>query len=157
VVDLLASAIELRGEELESDFPGLRAQPERVRPRLLLIDDEPFVARFLAHAAEDNGYEAKITISADNFRKAYETEQPDVVAIDLAMPGSDGVELIRFLAERKSEAIILIVSGFDQRVLDAAMRFGEELGLRMAGPLHKPLLVDDLNAAIAAAPPRREG
>jgi DNA-binding response OmpR family regulator len=129
-------------------------EPRRVRrrPRLLLIDDEPTVARFLGHAAEENGFEAKITISAENFRKAYDAEEPDVIAVDLAMPGGDGIELLRFLAERRSEAIVVIVSGFDSRVLEAAMRLGTGLGLRMAGPLHKPMRVSDLIDAIRAAP-----
>jgi DNA-binding NtrC family response regulator len=129
----------------------LDRRPRSQRPRLLLIDDEPAVARFLAHAGEEHGYESKITINAASFRSAYEAEEPDVVAVDLAMPGADGVELLRYLAERKSRSTVLIISGFDGRVLDAAMRLGRALGLRMAGPLHKPVLVDDLIHAIRAA------
>ena len=141
-----------------ADSSGFEPEAARDRPRLLLIDDEPSVARFLAHAAEENGYEAKITISAENFCKAYEAEEPDVIAVDLAMPGGDGIELLRYLAERGSQAIVVIVSGFDSRVLEAAMRLGEGLGLRMAGPLHKPMRVADLLAAIRAAPaPARIG
>jgi DNA-binding response OmpR family regulator len=118
---------------------------------MLLIDDEPAVARFLAHAGEELGYAARVTINAASFRSAYEEEEPDVVAVDLAMPGCDGIELLRYLAERKSQATVLIVSGFDGRVLDAAMRLGKALGLRMAGPLHKPMLVDEMISAIHAA------
>jgi DNA-binding response OmpR family regulator len=121
------------------------------RPLMLLIDDEPTVARFLGHAGEELGYEARITINAASFRSAYEAEEPDVVAVDLAMPGGDGIELLRYLAERRSAATVLIVSGFDGRVLDAAMRLGKALGLRMAGPLHKPMRVDEMIAAIRAA------
>ena len=128
-----------------------RLRPRDGRPRLLLIDDEPAVARFLAHAGEEFGYDAKITINATSFRSAYEAEEPDVVAVDLAMPGGDGIELLRYLAERRSRAIVLIISGFDGRVLDAAMRLGLALGLRMAGPLHKPVRVADLEDAIRAA------
>jgi DNA-binding response OmpR family regulator len=157
MVDILAPLLadSVRdGEPLFADSSGFEPGMARDRPRLLLIDDEPSVARFLAHAAEENGFEAKITISAENFCKAYEEEEPDVIAVDLAMPGGDGIELLRYLAERKSEAIVVIVSGFDSRVLEAAMRLGEGLGLRMAGPLHKPMRVADLMEAIRAAPPR---
>ncbi|MDB5670750.1 MAG: hypothetical protein JWO25_1709 [Alphaproteobacteria bacterium] len=141
------------GEPAAHDFDSART-PTGGRPRLLLIDDEPSVARFLAHAAEENGFEAKITISAETFRRAYEDEDPDVILVDLAMPGADGIELLRFLAERKSEAVVLIVSGFDSRVLEAAMRLGEALGLRMAGPLTKPMRVSDMIDAIRSARPR---
>ena len=120
-------------------------------PRLLLIDDEPEVARFIGHALEEFGYRPTVTITADSFRRAFETIDPDVVAIDLAMPGSDGIELLRFLADRRARATVLIVSGFDGRVVEAAMRLGRALGLRMARPLTKPVRVQQLIDAIREA------
>jgi hypothetical protein len=47
----------------------------------------------------------------------------------------DGVELLRFLADEDFRAPVLIVSGFDRRVLESAFRLGEALGLNMAGPV----------------------
>jgi DNA-binding response OmpR family regulator len=133
--------------------PPRRRPPRAGRPHLLLIDDELLVARFVAHAAEAHGYQTRVTISAGQFRTAYEEDEPDVVAIDLGMPGEDGIELLRYLAERRSDATVLIVSGFDGRVLDAAMRLGKAMGLRMAGPLHKPVSVAELIGAIRAVEP----
>ena len=121
------------------------------RPRLLLIDDELSVARFLAHAAEECGYEAIVTVTAESFRAQYLTADPAVVVLDLALPRSDGVELLRFLAERRCEALVLLISGFDARVLDAAMRLGTAMGLRMAGPLAKPVRLQALMDAIGEA------
>jgi DNA-binding response OmpR family regulator len=118
------------------------------RRRLLLIDDELSVARFIAHAAEECGYEAIITVTAESFRSQYLALEPDVVVLDLALPRSDGVELLRFLAEEKSGALVLLISGFDQRVLEAAMRLGSALGLRMTGPLQKPVRLQQLIDAI---------
>ena len=60
----------------------------------------------------------------------------------------DGVELLRFLAENDFRAPVLIISGFDQRVLDSAFRLGEALGLTMAGPLQKPVRLDQLEALL---------
>ena len=152
LADCLAFASDIcPGFGAETPPPLRRPPPRGGRPRLLLIDDEPAVARFLAHAAEDHGYQTRITISAGNFRSAYEEEEPDIVAVDLAMPGGDGIELLRYLAERESAAIVLIVSGCDTRVLDAAMRLGRALGLRMAQPLHKPVRDAELIAAIRGA------
>ncbi|HEX8449982.1 MAG TPA: hypothetical protein VF652_10370, partial [Allosphingosinicella sp.] len=54
------------------------------RRRLLLIDDELSVARFIAHAAEECGFEAIITVSAESFRNQYTACDPDVVVLDLA-------------------------------------------------------------------------
>jgi two-component system, OmpR family, response regulator len=109
------------------------------QPRLLLIDDEPALAEFLATAAEDSGFEPVIAESDEEFRGAFLSNRPDMVALDLGMPGMDGVELIRFLADEDYDAPVLIVSGFDRRVLESAFRLGEALGLTMVGPVEKPV------------------
>ncbi|HMJ93847.1 MAG TPA: response regulator [Allosphingosinicella sp.] len=124
--------------------------PGTSRPLLLLIDDEPFVSRFLAHAAEECGYRALATATADSFRREYRLLGPDVIALDLAMPGGDGVELLRFLAAEQCRAPVLIVSGFDRRVLESSMRLGEKLGLDMIGPLAKPILVAELQEVLGS-------
>ena len=67
-----------------------------------------------------------------------------MVVLDLGMPGMDGVELLRFLAAQDYRSPVLIVSGFDRRVLDSAFRLGEALGLSMAGPLEKPVRLERL-------------
>ena len=116
------------------------------RPRLLLIDDEPILADFLANAAGDSGFDPIITADDEHFRQEFATNRPDVVALDLGMPGMDGVELLRFLANESYRGPVLIISGFDRRVLESAFRLGEALGLIMAGPLEKPVLLKDLEA-----------
>ncbi|HVL78249.1 MAG TPA: response regulator [Sphingomicrobium sp.] len=113
-------------------------------PRLLLIDDEPALADFLANAARECGYEPTLTSDDETFREEFLRDRPDVVALDLGMPGMDGVELLRFLALEKFTAPVMIISGFDRRVLDSAFRLGEALGLTMAGPLEKPVRLADL-------------
>jgi DNA-binding response OmpR family regulator len=120
----------------------------RPAPLLLLIDDDPSVGRFIAHAAEECGYRALSTMTADSFRREYRLLDPDVVALDLGMPGSDGIELLRFLAEEKCTVPIIIISGFDRRVLESSSRLGEALGLTMAGPLEKPMRLHDLEALL---------
>ncbi len=108
------------------------------RPRLLLIDDEPALADFVAETADLCGYDAQIADGDDSFRALFAAEPPALVAIDLGMPGSDGVELLRFLSTEQFAGPVLIISGFDRRVLDSAFRLGEALGLNMVGPLEKP-------------------
>jgi DNA-binding response OmpR family regulator len=118
------------------------------QPRLLLIDDEPALAQFLATAAEDSGFEPRITSRDQDFREEFVTGRPDMVALDLGMPGMDGVELLRFLAEHNYTAPVLIVSGFDRRVLESAFRLGEALGLNMVGPLEKPVRLEELEVVL---------
>ncbi|HVU31235.1 MAG TPA: response regulator [Sphingomicrobium sp.] len=119
------------------------------QPRLLLIDDEPTLAEFLASAAEESGFEPVVTEHDEAFREAFLAQTPEMVALDLGMPGMDGVELIRFLAEQNYSSPVLIVSGFDRRVLESAFRLGEALGLTMVGPIEKPVRFEVLEEVLS--------
>lgn len=118
------------------------------QPRLLLIDDEPALAEFVADVARDCGFDPVLTSTDAQFRSAMLAERPDMIALDLGMPGMDGVELLRFLAEQQCRSPVLIISGFDRRVLESAFRLGEALGLKMAGPLEKPVRAEALEALL---------
>jgi DNA-binding response OmpR family regulator len=118
------------------------------QPRLLLIDDEPALAEYLANAARNSGFEPIITERDDEFREVFLSTKPEMVALDLGMP-VDGVELTRFLAEHDYRGPVLIVSGFDRRVLESAFRLGEALGLKMAGPIEKPVRLEVLEELLA--------
>ncbi len=124
-----------------------------VLPRLLLIDDEPHLADYVANAADLCGYAPTIANGDNDFRAQFVSDCPAVVALDLGMPGSDGVELLRFLAEHKFDGPVLIISGFDRRVLESAFRLGEALGLNMAGPLEKPTRLDVLEDLLTQVKP----
>jgi DNA-binding response OmpR family regulator len=117
-------------------------------PRLLVIDDEPALAEFVANAARLCGYEATLTSNDEQFRGEFKKERPDAAVLDLGMPGMDGVELLRFLAVQEFRAPVLIISGFDRRVLESAFRLGEALGLTMAGPLEKPVRLQELETLL---------
>jgi DNA-binding response OmpR family regulator len=114
------------------------------QPRLLVIDDEPALAEFVAQVARDCGFAPMLTSNDSSFREAVIAQKPHMVALDLGMPGMDGVELLRFLAAEDESAPVLIISGFDRRVLESAFRLGEALGLTMVGPLEKPVRAEDL-------------
>lgn len=123
------------------------------QPRLLLIDDEPALADYLANAARACGFDPIVTARDDEFRAAFIELEPEMVALDLGMP-VDGVELTRFIAEQEYRGPVLIVSGFDRRVLESAFRLGEALGLHMVGPVEKPVrleVLEDLLGKLKAA------
>ena len=121
------------------------------RPRLLLIDDEPALADFIASAATLSGFDPRVTGDDQAFRDRFLEEPPQMVALDLQMPGMDGVELLRFLADHDFRGPVLIISGFDRRVLDSAFRLGEALGLDMVGPLEKPARLHEVEAILESA------
>lgn len=116
--------------------------------RLLIIDDEPGVARVIQKVAESCDFEVRLTTKAEEFFESLVQEEPFVIVMDLSMPGTDGVELLRFLATSKCRAHIFIVSGFDPRVLETAGRLGSSMGLRIAGTIAKPVRVADLRSAL---------
>jgi len=119
------------------------------QPRLLLIDDEPALADYLANAARSCGFDPLVTAKDQEFREAFVANRPEMVALDLGMPGMDGVELTRFLAEQEYRGPVLIVSGFDRRVLESAFRLGEALGLQMVGPVEKPVRFEVLEELLS--------
>lgn len=122
------------------------------QPQLLLIDDEPALADFVANAARECGFEPAITSNDDNFRDRFRASRPDVVALDLGMP-VDGVELLRFLADEDFGGPVLIISGFDRRVLESAFRLGAAQGLNMVGPLEKPVRLEELEDLLRGLKP----
>ena len=126
----------------------------RAAPKLLLIDDEPALAAYLAEAARLSGYTPLVAIDDQDFKARLVAERPQMVALDLGMPGMDGVELLRFLADERFAFPVLIISGFDRRVLESAFRLGEALGLQMVGPLEKPTRLDDIAEILNALRPQ---
>jgi DNA-binding response OmpR family regulator len=123
------------------------------QPRLLLIDDEPALAEFVANAARESGFDPIITSDDGLFRRRFREERPDAVALDLGMPRMDGVELLRFLSDERFDRPVLIISGFDRRVLESAFRLGEALGLKMVGPLEKPVRLEELENLLNSLKP----
>jgi EAL domain-containing protein (putative c-di-GMP-specific phosphodiesterase class I) len=115
--------------------------------RILVIDDEPEVCEFIREAASEWGLEALSATRYAEIELAFRAFKPAMIILDLAMPDHDGVEVLRFLARERCDARIILVSGFDGRVLSAAVRLGLELGLRMVGTLRKPLDIAELEAA----------
>ncbi len=61
--------------------------------------------------------------------------------------------MLRFLADRSFAGPVLIISGFDRRVLDSAFRLGEALGLTMVGPLEKPTRLEALEELLLQLKP----
>ncbi len=126
---------------------------ERTCDRLLVVDDELGVSGLIAEIAEGLGFEVAQVHSAEALRAAYRDLAPDVVVLDLVMPGVDGVELLGFLADEGSEAQVLLISGLDTRVLSTSERLGLSHGLRMLGRLQKPIDLGELEELLGSAMP----
>jgi DNA-binding response OmpR family regulator len=106
---------------------------------LLVIDDEPGITDFIQAVAKELDFEVRTANRPTDFMESFKEFSPSAIILDLAMPGIDGIELLRWLASEGCQARIAIVSGFDRRVLDAAGRLGEVSGLKIVDRLSKPI------------------
>lgn len=107
------------------------------KPRLIVVDDEPAMADLVCEVAQQAGYECEKFHHAENFIDEF-SHDSDVILLDLMMPGLDGVEVIRYLAEQKCGAHIALISGFDPSVLHSAQKLAIDRGLNFSGSLQKP-------------------
>lgn len=113
---------------------------------LVVVDDEPDFAQFIVSVAESVGYGAVAVTSVTDLRSLLKGMIPSVMVVDLQMPEVDGLELLRELGQSKCPAKIVLMSGVDLRVLEAAGRFGTEMGLSVAGVLPKPVRAAEFKA-----------
>lgn len=105
---------------------------------LLILDDDPAVARTIGFVAEGQGFKAHCFEDADTFFAAVQDMVPSHIALDLIMPGMDGVEVLRRLAELRCESSLILTSGMGQKVLESAQATASERGLDIIGVLPKP-------------------
>ena len=118
-------------------------------PRLLIVDDEPEICDLLGRIGRESGYDVVTANHADEFKSALSAGEADVIVLDLTLPGTDGIELLNYLAEARTRARILIVSGFDESIRGMAYKIGAARGLEMAGVLPKPVRVAEFRTLLA--------
>jgi len=116
--------------------------------RILILDDDAAVGQTIQWIAEGLGFDAEFVTSSAEFFEKLSQRRPDVITIDLVMPGLDGVEIMRLLAELRCSAKIIISSGMGTRVLDAARRSASEHGLSIAGVISKPISREALRSLV---------
>ncbi|MDB5396668.1 MAG: hypothetical protein JWM91_4174 [Rhodospirillales bacterium] len=128
--------------------PGIYEQQWGEAMRFLLIDDEPQIGSVIRRVAEGCGFQVETTTDADTFKAACRSFQPDVIGLDLAIPGCDGIELISYLADANSRAAVVVISGLGGQMLDISCRLGEARGLKMGGVISKPIRIAEIRALL---------
>jgi DNA-binding SARP family transcriptional activator/EAL domain-containing protein (putative c-di-GMP-specific phosphodiesterase class I)/FixJ family two-component response regulator len=118
---------------------------------VLVVEDHDFQRRFALTLLRRLGIE-KVD-EAKNGRAALErlTAEPavDVLLCDLAMPGMDGVELIRHVAERQLVRAVAITSGLDRGILETVRSMAERYGVQVLSLVEKPLSVAALTLVLS--------
>ena len=83
--------------------------------QLLIVDDDPDVRELIQDYFSDNGFRVVEAKDATAMRSAIEASVPDVVLLDVGLPGEDGLSLARYLREHHDVGIIM-VSGAGETV-----------------------------------------
>ena len=121
------------------------------KPVLLALDDDEEIGSLLCAIGQRAGFEVTATTSHKDFQTTLRLSRPDVIVLDLQMPEMDGVQMLRFLAEEKVDAGIVLVTGMDMRTISSAEQYGRSKGLRVLATLQKPFMPEDLSNALATA------
>jgi EAL domain-containing protein (putative c-di-GMP-specific phosphodiesterase class I) len=113
-------------------------------PVLVGLDDDADIGDLIRGIGGRAGFSVTTSTMAATFKESLRQLRPDVVVLDLQMPGMDGVQMLRWLADQAVEAGVLLISGMDERTIASAEQFGISRGLRMLGALQKPFTAEEM-------------
>ncbi len=113
--------------------------------RILVVDDEPSILRAVRTALTGNGYNVVTASSGEEALIVFQERRPDVVLLDLMLPGIDGLTVCRELRARSSVPIIVLSALGEERDKVAALDGGAD------DYLTKPFGVEELLARIRVA------
>ena len=118
---------------------------------ILAVDDEPFMLKLHMRMLANLGYTSVTT--CEGAVRALETmdvadQPPHLILLDLNMPDMDGVEFVRHLVERGYPGSLILVSGEDERMLQAAEKLVQAHQITALGYLRKPVKPEMLAALL---------
>jgi two-component system response regulator AtoC len=88
------------------------AEPNRRRGRVLVVEDESYVRLSLGDLLEARGFDFELAASVPEALECLAKAPVDLVLTDLKMPGSDGLSLVRKIAERHPDLPVIVLTGF---------------------------------------------
>jgi DNA-binding NtrC family response regulator len=113
---------------------------------ILLVDDDAEVLAVLAKFFEREGWQVARAVDAKTCADSYERDRPDVVVLDLDLPGLSGLKLLEVLRTRDADATIIMLTGHgDIQTAVEAMQLGAE------NFLTKPVELQHMKAAAERA------
>jgi DNA-binding response OmpR family regulator len=113
-------------------------------PRLLLLEDDDGIRTSLRMALEDEGYAVSDAADAESALALVETEQPDLMLVDLMLGGMDGFTFIRRVRPASKAPIIVLSARNDTEDIVAALEAGAD------DYVTKPFVVKEVTARLKA-------
>jgi two-component system, OmpR family, KDP operon response regulator KdpE len=116
-----------------------------VGPRILVVDDDPQLLRAIRPTLSARGYEPHTAESGEAALDQFGRLRPDVVLLDLGLPGIDGLAVIRRIREHHETPIVVLSARGEERDKVAALDLGAD------DYLTKPFGLDELLARVRVA------
>ncbi len=97
--------------------------------KILIVDDEEQIRELLAGYFAGKGYEVILASNGEEAIELVDKETPEVILLDVKMPGTDGIEVCRRLKSgKKTRAIpVIIMTGLNDRVVNAIEARADDL------------------------------
>jgi len=83
--------------------------------KVLIVDDDPAIRMLYKEELEDEGYEVVIASSGEEALNLFDSENPDIVTLDILMPGMDGIQVLRHMKEKNPRLPIIMSTAYDYR------------------------------------------
>ncbi len=80
--------------------------------KILVVDDEENIRLLYKEELEDDGYQVYLASSAEDAMKKVDEEKPDIITLDIKLPGMDGIEFLRILKEEKKNIPVILCSAY---------------------------------------------
>lgn len=122
-------------------FPTSEAPPAT---KILVVEDDPNIVDLIRSNLAVRGFETLVSTDGNRVLQTLETEQPDLILLDLMLPSVDGFELCKQVRERSSVGVIVVSARGGDHDKVAALNLGAD------DYLTKPFSIDELLARIAA-------
>jgi two-component system response regulator ResD len=84
---------------------------DHVRGSVLVVDDEPTIGEVVSKYLERAGYETRVAADGYEALEAVAASRPDLIVLDLMLPGIDGLEVMRRVRDRSTAIILLTAKG----------------------------------------------
>ena len=127
------------------ELAALPMEAARQRTRILAVDDDPQILWYVRHTLSEAGYATIVTGDPEQVERLVEVEKPHLILLDLALPGTNGFELMKRIADM-TDAPVMFLSG---HAADQDISRGLEMGA--ADYVVKPFSPTELVARIKAA------
>ena len=119
------------------------------RARILAVDDEPQILRLVRNTLSDAGYTPIVTGDPDEALHLIEQEKPHLVLLDMVLPGTDGIELMKRIQEITDAPVIFLAGQGGDEIVARAFEAGAD------DYMVKPFSPTELAARIEAVLRRR--